>query len=263
MGLLLLPGIRAVNIPNGMERTDKSTLIAVEGIDGAGKTTQVARLVEFFQACELPVIPSREPTHGPWGRKIQKSASNERMSLEEELHAFAEDRKEHIAKVIQPALSRGETVILDRYFYSTIAYQGSRSNDPDAIAKQMFDLALLPDVVILLDVPAEVGVSRIKNGRDEKPNAFEKMNTLRAARDVFVGLAKKHGNIILIDGTQGVESVRQSILNRLLNGVLKKRFCAKEYGCDSPEYCSYRNAGTCRWANMCRHSNLLPAICTS
>jgi dTMP kinase len=248
-----------------MERTDKSTLIAVEGIDGAGKTTQLARLVEFFQACGEPVVQSKEPTDGPWGVKIRKSASNGRMSLAEELQAFAEDRKEHISKTIQPALTQGKTVILDRYFYSTIAYQGSHSDNPDDIAAQMFDLALIPDVVILIDVPAEVGVSRIKNGRDEKPNAFEKMKTLRAARDVFLGLAKKHKNIFLVDGTRDVEGVRRAILEHLIYGVLKKRFCAKEYGCDQPELCSYRAAGTCRWARMCRNSNLYPtpASCTS
>jgi dTMP kinase len=240
-----------------MDRTDQSTLIAFEGIDGAGKTTQVGLLAEFFRRADVPVVASKEPTDGPWGKKIRKSATHGRMTLAEELNAFIEDRKQHIREVIQPALTRGDTVILDRYFYSTIAYQGSRGENPDVVAAQVFDLALVPDVVFLIDVPPEVGVGRIQTGRKETPNEFEGIDQLRRVRAGFHELARKHSNIIVIDGTRDMETVRRDILRPLLEGVLKRRFCAKAYGCDSPEYCMYRMSGSCRWAQMCRQSHLI------
>lgn len=241
-----------------MERTDKSILIAVEGIDGAGKTTQVNLLAEFFKAAGVPVTQSKEPTEGTWGRKIRKSATKGRMSADDELHAFIEDRKEHIAKVIHPALNRGEVVILDRYFYSTIAYQGRHDGfDPDALTAKMFGLALKPDVVILIDVPVAVGQERISEGRRETPNEFEEAGQQREIRRIFLDLAKKHGDhIVTINGTKDAESVRQDIAFMLLEGVLKKHFCAKGYGCDHPAYCGPRSAGVCKWANMYGYANL-------
>src|SRR4051794_15210691 len=114
--------------------TTKGTLIAVEGIDGAGKTTQVERLAKFLAERKMPVVHSKEPTDSVWGQKIRQSASQGRLTLEEEVEAFARDRGEHVAQVIGPALARGDIVLLDRYFYSNIAYQGSRGADPVAIA---------------------------------------------------------------------------------------------------------------------------------
>ena len=108
-----------------MQRHDSGTLIAMEGIDGAGKTTQVDLLVEFLRSAGVRVVRSKEPTDGPWGKKIRHSAANGRMTLEQEIEAFVDDRKEHVQNVIAPALNDGQTVVLDRYFYSTIAYQGS------------------------------------------------------------------------------------------------------------------------------------------
>src|SRR5262249_15628614 len=162
-----------------MRRSDSGLLIAVEGIDGAGKTTQVEFLTEFFTSAGVSVVRSKEPTDGVWGQKIRQSAANGRMALEEELQAFVEDRKEHVREKIGPALSRGATVILDRYFYSTIAYQGSRGGDIDAITDRVLKSAPEPDIVLLLDVPPEVGLSRIAQGRGDTPNAFETVNNLK------------------------------------------------------------------------------------
>src|SRR5947207_8330328 len=94
-----------------MNAAKRGYLIVVEGIDGAGKSTQVRRLAETLRDAGFAVTCSREPTDGPWGRKIRASAAAERMSLDDELHAFIDDRKEHVAQVIRPALERGEIVV--------------------------------------------------------------------------------------------------------------------------------------------------------
>src|SRR4051794_28178129 len=125
------------------------------------------------------VIRSKEPTDGPWGRKIRASAATGRMSLADELHAFTEDRKQHVREVILPALAAGKAVVLDRYFYSTIAYQGTRGADTAAVANRMREIAPVPDVTFLIDVPPAVGVDRITANRGESPNQFEQSDDLR------------------------------------------------------------------------------------
>lgn len=232
-----------------MTRTDNGILIAVEGIDGAGKTTQVSLMVNSFGAAGEMAVRSKEPTDGPWGQRIRQSASNGRMSLSEEILAFVEDRKQHVKELILPALSQGKTVVLDRYFYSTLAYQGARGADVDRLTSQMLDIAPEPDVVLLLDVPPEVGFARISRDRGDTPNCFENLKDLAAVRNIFLKLAEKHQQITRIDGTQSVEAVHRSILRTLLDGVLK-RWCAKPEGCDDPIHCVYRIAGNCRWAAM-------------
>ena len=76
----------------------------MEGIDGAGKTTQVALLAASLRELGKDVVTSKEPTNGPWGRKIRQSAISGRMNLEDELKAFVEDRKEHLRDLIEPRL---------------------------------------------------------------------------------------------------------------------------------------------------------------
>jgi dTMP kinase len=235
-----------------MDRTDSGILIAVEGIDGAGKTTQANLLAEFFTSAGEEIVRSKEPTDGPWGRKIRASAATGRMSPADELHAFTEDRKEHVRDLLLPALRAGKIVILDRYFYSTIAYQGANGLDAGTIAADMFATFPTPDAVLLVDVPPAVGLARIVEGRGEKPNAFEQLEHLQDVRQIFLALAAKHDNIAVIDGTQSIVAVRQALLRSLLDGVLKKRYCTKAYGCDDPLSCSDRINGTCRWADMCQ-----------
>jgi len=240
-----------------MERTDTGVLIAFEGIDGAGKTTQVDLLADFFRQVGEPVVRSKEPTDGPWGRKIRASASNGRMKLAEELQAFTEDRKEHVRELILPALREGKTVILDRYFYSTIAYQGTRGTDTKELARQMHEIAPTPDIVFLIDVPPAVGLERIEGGRGESPNEFEQLDGLKKARDVFLSQAERDPVVVRIDGTLPIAIIHREVLTHLLEGPLKKRHCAKAYGCDDPTLCGYRLSGTCRWAEMVRHAALL------
>ncbi|HEY2784711.1 MAG TPA: dTMP kinase [Fimbriiglobus sp.] len=198
-----------------MIRSDPGTLIAFEGIDGAGKTTQQAFLADHLKAKGIPCVCSKEPTDGNWGRQIRRSAQDGRLSLPEELRILTEDRREHVRERIMPALISGQTVILDRYFYSTIAYQGSQGGDVSALANAMTTEFPIPDIVFLVDVPVEVGLARISQGRREVPNHFEKLESLAAAREIFLKTAAHHPNIVTVDGTKSVEEVRRNILQIL------------------------------------------------
>src|SRR4051812_1992705 len=106
-------------------------LIVVEGIDGSGKSTLVSQIAGHCRTLGLGCVTGSEPTRGPWGAQLRRSMIEGRLSLEEELDLFLKDRAEHVETVIRPALQRGDVVVLDRYYFSTAAYQGARGADPE------------------------------------------------------------------------------------------------------------------------------------
>ena len=226
-------------------------LIALEGIDGSGKTTQVKLLGEALQtAGEMPVL-SKEPTNGYHGQKLRESAQNGRMSLAEEIETFVNDRRDHCRTTIIPALESGKIVILDRYIHSTIAYQGARGADCDNLRQRMEEFPR-PDITFLLDADPAVTIGRIKNGRNEKPNEFERLDQLRTARVIFNHLAYTDSRICKIDAHQSIDEVYGIITTVLLGGVLRQHR-AKPYDCDCwPGLCSFGETDTCRWLRMRR-----------
>lgn len=194
-------------------------LLAFEGIDGSGKSTQARRFVEWAQARGLDVVSSREPTNGPWGRKIREARFTARMSPEEELQAFLEDRKEHVETLIRPALARGAVVIVDRYYYSTVAYQGARGLDPKALLLRNRAFAPKPDLVLLVDVDPAKALERIE-ARGEGRDLFETLEALKAVRNIFLSVAEPH--VAVIDGAHEPEVVFGEVLLRILEGPLRE-----------------------------------------
>jgi dTMP kinase len=203
-----------------------SILIAIEGIDGAGKTTQVTMLREALEQTGEQVIASKEPTNGPWGKLIKESATTGRLSIEDELNAFLHDRTEHVESLVSPALNNGGIVILDRYFYSSIAYQGSRGANVDEIKTLMESRFPIPDAVFVLDIDPVMGIHRIANSRGEEPNHFEERGNLAKAREIFQGLSG--ASIHHIDGTMSREAVHAEVLAKFIDGALKAKRCAKQ-----------------------------------
>lgn len=163
-------------------------LIAIEGIDGTGKSTQAKFLGDWIATAQgREVVLSREPTNGPWGRKIRETFVSGRLSPEEELACFLNDRRQHVEEVIVPALAAGKVVILDRYYFSTMAYQGARGFDPSAIRRQNEEFAPVPDVLIILDIDVETALTRI-SVRGDVANEFEKRENLERCREIFESL---------------------------------------------------------------------------
>ena len=186
------------------------TLIAFEGIDGTGKSTQIKLLADWLRAQGEDVVATREPTDSVYGRRIRELYVNRgACTPEEELELFIEDRKLHVKEVIRPALNAGRTVLTDRYYYSTAAYQGANGLDVKQIL-QRNRFAPQPDLVILLTMPPELSAERISS-RGEQLNAFEQLSYLRRVSEIFASFAEPW--ICRIDAVQPVTSVCAAIRN--------------------------------------------------
>ena len=192
-------------------------LLAFEGIDGSGKSTQAKLFVEWARALGLDVVSSREPTDGPWGKKIREARFTARMSPEDELAAFMADRKEHVETLIRPALARGALVVIDRYYYSTVAYQGARGLDPKELLQKNRAFAPVPDLVVLVDVDPKAALERIAS-RGQGTDLFENLAALTKVRELFLSLVD--GHVALIDGARAPEVVFGEVLLRILSGPL-------------------------------------------
>ena len=184
-------------------------LIAIEGIDGAGKTTQAHFVQSALKDRNLTVIRTKEPTTGQWGQVLRDSALTGRLSLEEEVDTFIKDRRQHVEEVIQPALREGYVVIVDRYYFSTAAYQGARGVDPEELIRRNEEFAPEPDLLVLLDVEPNVGLKRIKT-RGDRANHFEKTDTLTKAREIFLSIDKPY--LYRLNATESAEHLRDKIV---------------------------------------------------
>jgi len=192
--------------------------IVIEGIDGTGKSTQARLLGEWFRAQGREVVLSREPTDGPWGKKLRESASTGRLSPEDELQYFLNDRRQHVDELIKPALAEGKVVILDRYYFSTMAYQGARGFDPLEIRKRNEEFAPVPDLLLILDLDVDTAHTRI-GVRGDTTNEFEKRENLMRCREIFLSL--KNENFVRVIDTQGtLEEVAEKVCEAVASSLI-------------------------------------------
>jgi len=189
-------------------------LVVVEGIDGAGKTTLARNIYFRLENKGFPAIFTFEPTDGPWGKKLRRSFSSPgRLAPEEELELFLKDRKEHVERIIRPSLGQGKIVVCDRYYFSTMAYQGARGLDPEAIRKTNETFAPTPDLVFLLELEPEAAIKRIRESRGEVPDNFEQLAYLKKVAGIFKGLSDPF--ITRIDASLTPEKLLDSAWERV------------------------------------------------
>ncbi len=192
------------------------TFIVFEGLDGAGKSTQVSRLAGALERAGYPVCVTREPTDGEAGVKIRRlTSSGADLSPEDELALFMEDRREHARLCLRPELAAGRVVVCDRYYLSTVAYQGARGLDADAILERSEREFPVPDLVLLLEIDAGRGLERVGRRGAERNLAFEKREFLERVGEVFRGIDRDYLVCIPADGDEDtvhaavVEAVRR------------------------------------------------------
>ena len=201
-------------IPGGL-------LIAIEGIDGAGKTTAASTLAQWCGERGLLSVLSKEPTSGPWGKKLRESSAA-RLTLPQELDLFHKDREEHAQNSLQPALDEDGIVILDRYYWSTAAYQGARGASVSEVIEFNETNFPLPDLVLLLDLPVELGQERIRK-RGDIPNAFESVEALIKCREIFLKLpAKSLARSVIVDASKPWRDVSKECLQLFQKAAQQK-----------------------------------------
>jgi len=189
-------------------------LIAVEGIDGSGKSTQVQRLAAALRAAGHDVVATREPSVGPFGQRIRAMVhSGEAAAPEEELRWFLADREQHVREVIEPALAAGKVVITDRYFLSTAAYQGARGLGAEAILKQCEERFPLPDLALVLDVDPALGLARARSRGAGLDGVFEREEYLERVAGLFRGFCRPYLEIVAARAS--ADSVYEALLAKL------------------------------------------------
>lgn len=202
-------------IPGGL-------LIAVEGIDGAGKTTVAATLAQWCGERGLLCALSKEPTSLEWGRKLRESAASGRLTLDEELTMFHKDREDHSRNSIQPALDEDAIMILDRYYWSTAAYQGARGAKVKDVLEFNESSFPIPDLVLLLDLPVEAGQKRIRV-RGDQPNSFEEAAIQEKVRKIFLDLpSRSHAPCQVVDASRPWRDVSRECLRLFRQAALQK-----------------------------------------
>jgi dTMP kinase len=192
-----------------MARLLRGILIVFEGIDGAGKSTQAEILLKKLQDRGYPVVYYREPSDSKWGQEIKRKAQfADSLTPQEELELFQKDREENVKNNLKPSLEKKKVVVLDRYYFSTMAYQGAKGIDPEYIRRRNEAFAVRPDLVFILDVAAGQGLERIAE-RGRRDMLFEREEYLMKVRKLFKSF--QGDNIYHIDADKSVEHIEEQI----------------------------------------------------
>jgi dTMP kinase len=195
----------------------RGKFITLEGIDGAGKSTHLAWLADFFQQRGVTVRVTREPGGTELGEKLRALLldKNQAMHLETEALLMFAARREHIDKVIAPALAGGEWIICDRFTDATFAYQGSGRGADWArlrILEQWVQGALQPDLTLLFDVAPEIGRQRASGIK--APDRFEQEQNdfFQRVRDGYLRRARENASRVrVVDAGTDVDQIRREL----------------------------------------------------
>jgi dTMP kinase len=197
--------------------TKKGAFIVLEGLDGSGKTTQ-AKLLTAGLENSHNVLFTAEPSQGRIGKFIRSRIlyGETRPPVSVEAMLFAADRIEHIQNEVQPALNNGWVVVSDRYFYSSLAYQGSAGLSLDWI-QAINSYAPKPDLALFVDVAPETVIARLRR----KKSVMEKLDTQKKVREVYLKYVQA-GDLKRIDGEKPKTEVATDILAEVIT-FLKTR----------------------------------------
>ncbi len=200
-------------------------LISFEGSEGSGKSTQIARLAKHVQLLGREVLTTREPGGTEIGEQIRNiivhNSKGDEMCAETELLLFTAARAQLVREIIAPALTRGAIVFSDRFLDSTTVYQGIARNlasDPVNLINQFAVGNVMPDLTVIIDVPTELGLQRIRQRASDLPDRMERENIdfYNKVREGYLLLAKSlPGRFLVIDGAQDENGVEKDIWNGL------------------------------------------------
>jgi len=196
-------------------------LISFEGSEGSGKSTQISRLAAHLQKTDREVISTREPGGTEIGEQIRNiivhNSKGDEMCGETELLLFTAARAQLVREVIAPALLRGAIVLSDRFLDSSTVYQGIGRNlaaDPVNQINRFAVGNVMPDLTIVIDVPEEISLARLKQRATDLPDRMERENIgfYKKVREGYLVLAKgMPERFIVVDGTKTVDAIEKRI----------------------------------------------------
>lgn len=205
-----------------------SCLITFEGVEGCGKTTQIQRVAAHLHSRNLPLLLTREPGGCPIAdqiRSILLNAENRAMVADTELLLYAAARSQHVAEVIRPALLANRIVLCDRFTDATLAYQGFARGLDIELVRQLNSLAtggLTPDLTILVDCPAAIGLGRAKariaasDGPKEERFEQEALSFHEKVRAGYLRQAQlEPTRFRIVDGKAPIEQVTSEIIGQI------------------------------------------------
>jgi dTMP kinase len=203
------------------DKKSAGKLISFEGSEGSGKSTQIARLAQHLQKIGRDVISTREPGGTEIGEQIRNiivhNSKGDEMCAETELLLFAAARAQLVREVIAPALIRGTFVLSDRFLDSSTVYQGvARNLSADPVNQiNLFAVGnVVPDLTIVIDVPTEVSLARIRQRASDLPDRMERENIdfYEKVREGYLVLAKGiPDRFFVVDGTLSEDVVEKKI----------------------------------------------------
>ncbi len=190
-------------------------LVALEGVDGSGKSTQAHLLAKALEERGFQVALTQEPSSGPAGQRLRRylAGSTRHLSPAVELALFVADRREHVARMIQPALAAGRVVITDRYYYSSVGYQGALGLDPARILALNETFAPRPDLVFILTLPPALAVARLPRQRQ----VTENRDYLERVAAIYACLCGPH--LHRVDADAAAETIHAQILEITLTAL--------------------------------------------
>ena len=183
-------------------------LINLEGIDGCGKSTQTKLLQKKLEELGENTVILKEPTNGPHGQKLWDVLHGKRKATNEEiLEFFILDRKQHVNEKVQPALDDSTIVLMDRYYYSSMAYQVAGGLDVEYI-RNKHNFAPDPDIVLIFDLPVSTALERVR-GHSEA-DEFEKEEHLEKVREAYLNL-ESDPIVRIVDSTRTPEEIFEEV----------------------------------------------------
>jgi len=196
-------------------------LISFEGSEGSGKSTQIARLAAHFQKTQREVVTTREPGGTEIGEQIRNiivhNSKGDEMCAETELLLFTAARAQLVREVIAPAIMRGAIVLSDRFLDSSTVYQGIGRNlaaDPVAQINRFAVGNVMPDLTVVIDVPTEVSLARLKQRASDLPDRMERENLefYTKVREGYLVLARgMPERFRVVDGTKSADAIEKKI----------------------------------------------------
>ena len=200
--------------------------ITIEGPDGSGKTSVIKLLVSKLQTMRYSVYPTREPGGSKISEQIREvilDVDNTLMDARTEALLYAAQRRQHLVEKVIPELESGTLVISDRFVHSSLAYQGIARNIPVDEIWKINQFAIenhRPDLTLLIDVPAEVGLDRIYKARGQRQ--FDRLDQEdlsfhQKVRQAYLDFADMDENMVVVDGNQEIEAVANDCMKVILS----------------------------------------------